>query len=444
MPRLLPRLLKILQDAPEPNTRSNGYTRYKKRVSMKNTMPGIPTFSSEGRTHSILLDDVNPITEGYLYNRHKSLPPRVRLVKPLQDTGEHDHPREMTDEEREWWSSPYLRMLASPLRECQITRKKLPCDFLIRLAPVRLPASQGVREQETLVPDGVEHPKFNPRRSTPACYIVCWKDAVPYVNSRVPLRKISQHLTVAPLLSVRIGHQLRLRVLQELELLTKRLAASPLDDPAAMVLRRLTRSEWNVVRQTDSIPHKDAVALIVVPPVNRNPETKEKPQPSAQLDIADIVQIDTDNSETSPRRLPPLSILHPITDDGLSSPLLPNAQAPLYHGLSLFPARPQRAALHKALCKLLKTERRARLHALPVPGSSEHEKSPRVRGDAKGSHAFLLCSNQHTAKRADVVPLAIALWRLRMWEGQAYGSAVETSHWEVDAEWRLSWAERMY
>jgi hypothetical protein len=260
----------------------------------------------------------------------------------------------------------------------------------------------------------------------------------------VPLRKISQHLTVAPLLSVRIGHQLRLRVLQELELLTKRLAASPLDDPAAMVLRRLTRSEWNVVRQTDSIPHKDAVALMVVPPVNRNPETKEKPQPSAQLDIADIVQIDTDNSETSPRRLPPLSILHPITDDGLSSPLLPNAQAPLYHGLSLFPARPQRAALHKALCKLLKTERRARLHALPVPGSSEHEKSPRVRGDAKGSHAFLLCSNQHTAKRADVVPLAIALWRLRMWEGQAYGSAVETSHWEVDAEWRLSWAERMY
>jgi hypothetical protein len=145
MPRLLPRLLKILQDAPEPNTRSNGYTRYKKRVSMKNTIPGIPTFSSEGRTHSILLDDVNPITEGYLYNRHKSLPPRVRLVKPLQDTGEHDHPREMTDEEREWWSSPYraldapflqclstyhsdaVRMLASPLRDCQITRKKLPC-----------------------------------------------------------------------------------------------------------------------------------------------------------------------------------------------------------------------------------------------------------------------------------------------------------------------------
>ncbi|KAG1892605.1 hypothetical protein F4604DRAFT_1875912 [Suillus subluteus] len=411
MPRLLPRLLKILQDAPEPNTLSNGYTRYKK--------------PSEGRTHSILLDDENPIIEGHLYNRHKSLPPRVRLVKPLQYTGEHDHPREMTDEEREWWSSPYLRMLASPLRECQITRKKLPCDFLIRLAPI-------------LVPDGVEHPKFKPRRSTPACYIVCWKDAVPYANSRIPLRKISQNLTVAPLLSVRIGYQLRLRVLQELELLSKRLAASPLDDPAATVLRRLTRSEWNIVRQTNSIPHKDAVALMVVPPVNRNPETKEKPQSSAQLDIADIVQIDTDSSETSSRRLPSLSILHPITGDDPGSPLLPNAQAPLYHGLSLFPARPQRAALHKALCKLLEVERRARSRSLPAPGSSKHEKSSRVRGDAKGSHAFLLCSNQHTAKRADVVPLAIALWRLRMW-GRA-----SLRHWEVDAGWRLSWAERMY
>lgn len=113
MPRLLPRLLKILQDAPESNTLSNGYTRYKKRVSMKNTIPGTPTFTSEGRNHSILLDDANPITEGHLYNRHKSLPPRVRLVKPLQDTGAHDHPREMTDEEREWWSSPY-RALGAP------------------------------------------------------------------------------------------------------------------------------------------------------------------------------------------------------------------------------------------------------------------------------------------------------------------------------------------
>lgn len=447
MPRLLPRLLKILQDAPEPNTltRSSGYTRLKKRVSLKNVIPEAPTFTSEGRTHSILLDNANPIIDGHLYNRHKALPPKVRLVKPPQNSGEHDRPREMTNEEREWWSSPYLRMLASPMRECHITRKKLPCDFLIRLAPVRLPAPQGARQQQhILVPDGIEHPKFKPRRSTSACYMVCWKDAATF-TSRIPMRKFAPSLTVQPLLSVRIGHQLRLRVLQELELLTKRLAASPLNDPAGTVLRRLTRSEWNVVRQTNSIPHKDAVALMVVPPVNQNPETKEKPQSSAELDIADIVQSDSDSSESSLRRLLPLSVLHPITSDDIGCPLLPIAQAPLYHGLSLFPARPLRAALHKALCKLLDAERNARSH--PASGSSEHKKSPpRVRGDAKGSHAFLLCSNQQTAKRADVVPLAIALWRLRMWEGQAYGSPGEMSHWEISASagWRLSWAEQMY
>jgi hypothetical protein len=247
---------------------------------------------------------------------------------------------------------------------------------------------------------------------------------------------------VPPLLSLRIGYQLRLRVLQELELLTKRLAMKALDDPAATVLRRLTRSEWKIVLRTGTIPYRDAVAVIVVPPVNKHPETKEKPQASAQLDVTDIVQDDADSLTNSERPRPPLSVLHPVSRDQ-SHPLLPNAQTPLYHGLSLFPSRPQRAALHKALCGLLEVERRARSRVLPASGSSEHsEKSPRAHGDAKGSHAFLLCSNQHTAKRADTVPLAIALWRLRMWEGQAY--AGEISHWEVDAEWRLDWAKRSY
>lgn len=255
----------------------------------------------------------------------------------------------------------------------------------------------------------------------------------------LPLPRISPNLNAPPLLALRIGYQLRLRVLQELELLTKRLSGRALDDPAATVLRRLTRSEWKIVQQTNTIPYKDAVALIVVPPVNKNSATKEKPQASAQLDIMDIVQDDADSLKHSERPRPPLSFLHPVTDEPSSS-LLPNAQIPLYHGLSLFPSRSQRAALHKALCGLLEVERRTRSRALPASGSSE--RSSRTHGDAKGSHAFLLCSNQHTAKRADVVPLAIALWRLRMWEGQAY--AGEMNHWEVDAEWRLDWAKRMY
>jgi hypothetical protein len=106
-PRLLPRLLKFLQDAPLPNLQSKGNIRRRKRVSMKNPVPQMPSFIVNGRIQSILLDDTNPITEGHLYDRHKSLPPRVHIPRPLHDTGEHDRPREMTEEEREWWSSPY-------------------------------------------------------------------------------------------------------------------------------------------------------------------------------------------------------------------------------------------------------------------------------------------------------------------------------------------------
>jgi len=106
-PRILPRLLKFLQDAPLSNSQSNGNVRYRKRVSMKQPILESPSFTSKGRTQSILLDDTNPITEGHLYDKHKSLPPRVRVQRTPNDTGGDGRPREMTKEEREWWSSPY-------------------------------------------------------------------------------------------------------------------------------------------------------------------------------------------------------------------------------------------------------------------------------------------------------------------------------------------------
>ena len=43
------------------------------------------------------------------------------------------------------------------------------------------------------------------------------------------------------------------------------------------------------------------------------------------------------------------------------------------------------------------------------------------------SHAFILFSNARTVVRADTVPLAIALWRVRMWEGEGF----EESKWHA-------------
>ena len=44
----------------------------------------------------------------------------------------------------------------------------------------------------------------------------------------------------------------------------------------------------------------------------------------------------------------------------------------------------------------------------------------RSLGDQKASHAFLLCSDAETCRRADAAATAIALWRVRMWEGSGW------------------------
>lgn len=112
MPRLLPRLLKALQETPLTHTNSKHVapsqdvgSRKRKSLYRPITVP-LPSFHPAGRTRSILLDE-NPVTDKRAFARHKRLPPRVRLGPRPVVHGEHDVPREMTTQEREWWSSPY-------------------------------------------------------------------------------------------------------------------------------------------------------------------------------------------------------------------------------------------------------------------------------------------------------------------------------------------------
>ena len=53
----------------------------------------------------------------------------------------------------------------------------------------------------------------------------------------------------------------------------------------------------------------------------------------------------------------------------------------------------------------------------------------RAKGDQKACHAFLVCSDEETLLRGDTVPLAIALWRIRIWEQglEDSGSGLESS-----------------
>ncbi|OJT12544.1 hypothetical protein TRAPUB_10945 [Trametes pubescens] len=228
-----------------------------------------------------------------------------------------------------------------------------------------------------------------------------------------------------PLITQQVGHLLRVRVLQELQMLTRRLLrrrrlAKP-DEPP--LLRRLTRAEWADIKTSGVVPHKNAVAILVVPPPNRDPETKTRPAPSASSM--------PNPEDLSPKELSdslPLSVLYPTAQEGWSHSdgipdIVPPSLVPLYNGASLFPSKTQRAALHVALGEVLRAERTTRLMTGAVPvlhGNNEKSSDGvplRAKGDQKASHAILVCSDEKTLFRGDIVPLAIALWRIRMWEG---------------------------
>ena len=311
------------------------------------------------------------------------------------------------------------------------------------------------------MPDGLQHSKFRQRKGQRAMYITCWKDLFSPNNLNRGKPKSSPnssphdslaHSPHAPNatfhkhLAMQIEHHLRVRVIQELQLLAKALPRRlKKNEPEPAILRRLTRAEFRELRETGVIPHPDAVAVLVVPPVNRHPAARVRPVPSMQPEIVEGVQSSSDTSATLRKRPLPLSTMHciqlePPQQVELSfASLVPNAQVPLYNGLSMFPSASQRAALHKSLCQVLEAERRSRSRK-PSARNDSRDGGPASSGD-KGSHAFLLISNERTVKRADSVALSIALWRLRMWQGDSYQSQSCSGGWEVDGEWRMKYAQ---
>lgn len=101
MVRLLPRLARINQSP------ACAVKRQRPRRPKSAHRPAVSAPPLHPR-FSLLLHPQNPIATPDLYVRHKSLPPRVFLPKiPHHRAGEYDRPRQMSAEERRWWSSPY-------------------------------------------------------------------------------------------------------------------------------------------------------------------------------------------------------------------------------------------------------------------------------------------------------------------------------------------------
>lgn len=306
-----------------------------------------------------------------------------------------------------------------------------------------------------------------------------------------------------PRLGEYITHLLRLRVLQELQLLVKHLEAlyRTRTGPAparAPILRRLTRAEWGRLRTTGILPYPGALAVLVVPPVNRDPTAKQRPPATGAMSD----RPPTDDASSPPKReLPPLSVLHPtrvrpsatatpsavsyvkpLSDlefweqtrqkrtaaerdatasifDAIGDAVSRHASAeeegdegddrvpphteervPLYNGVALFPGRVQRARLHTLLTRILGVEARWRFSAASQEEDGKDTSTGRARGkgDNKGSHAFLVCASDEV----DIAALGIALWRIRMWEGGGWRMRSLTEP-EGDKEERWPWVEQV-
>lgn len=211
-----------------------------------------------------------------------------------------------------------------------------------------------------------------------------------------------------PRLKEQIGHLLRLRILQELEILARR-ARPKVKERHTPIIRRLTRAEWKAFREAGTMQNPGVIAILVVPPVKKS--LLNGGAPDASPNPTEEIRASTISTKTAP----PLSVLHPAsTQDALELPGLVPHMIPLYNSISLFPSPTQRAALHQRLCAILKEDTITRWNQTdrPEPGN----KSRPSRDEMKSSHAFLVYSDGSTVKRADTVPLSIALWRLRMWE----------------------------
>lgn len=277
------------------------------------------------------------------------------------------------------------------------------------------------------MPDGLEHSKFATRRSGRSTYILCWKRVFDNLDPNM-FRRVTANPHLHSLVVKQISHLLRVRILQELQLLAEQMQHWSTRLPVPPILRRLTREEFKDVKNTGTIPYPNAVALLVVPPLKPDPQSKKKVEASmSALPLTEEAEKIPPGVQDRPSL--PLSTLYPLSSHAITasdlSQQLSSPQVPFYNGVSLFPARPQRASLHALLLRILTIERQARVRA----NANSSTGTTNAKGDQKGSHAFLLCSDEETIKRGDTAAVAVALWRLRMFE--------EGTDWEESSRWVL-------
>lgn len=220
------------------------------------------------------------------------------------------------------------------------------------------------------------------------------------------------------------------------------------------MIRRLSRKEWYEIKSTGTISIRDVIAVIVVPPPNKDPATGKRPEVisgglSEEQIAAMLISQKQSDSQTPSSSRPhiPTSTLYLTSSPHTShedfklydQTHLPHHRIPWYNAAPLFPIREQRAELRRKLSAILESNVRREKdrdtktyddngdNGLPQQTGTDEAKE--FSSDSKPSHAYAILSSPETLTLADSVPLAIALWRLRMWEGEGWNLGAE-DRWE--------------
>ncbi|KAF9057725.1 hypothetical protein BJ165DRAFT_1521080 [Panaeolus papilionaceus] len=276
---------------------------------------------------------------------------------------------------------------------------------------MRLPSSDA-KPQAILSPDGILHSKYTARKVGKGTYVFCWRKAVEELPTTA-YKRISQHLHLPDSLADYVAHLLRLRVLQELELLTEQVEfVAKRGFKHTPVLRRLTYEEWGQLQSTNKLHCERPLAILIVPPLRKRTDAGEKPAPS----MSPLPPQDQEYPQDPP------SICEMLSSAQRASTLsgsLPQRMTPLYNAVSTFPSRSQRAALHALLLRLLTAERM-------IKRQSANTLSKTFKGSSsmKSSHAFLLSSSLDQDQHGDPAALSVALWRLHMYERSSWSNII--------------------
>ncbi|KAG8840855.1 hypothetical protein FRC20_005383 [Serendipita sp. 405] len=272
-------------------------------------------------------------------------------------------------------ASPYARMLSGPIRTCLFTRAALPRDLMIRFGGAVDPSTK----KTYLLPNDVEHPKYASKAPGKNFWVSCWKDAVQHTIASGKHAMITPNMQAHGMLIEQVEYLLQRRMVQELELLRDRLQTvnHRLTNPATECLvRELTREEWGSIQGNSNASLPGVQAIICFQESLPGGDTS-RPFCRTVVDTSNVI----------PRDIP------------------------LYNGGTFLSADVREQTLH-LLNTLLGIEARA---VLRMKGEKVPKGNPKPHQDSQT--AYLVRSTAHTLPRADAVPLCIAFWRMRLWNG---------------------------